>query len=331
MNEISGLFVAKDSLLTSTAVCGQYSMFLPGISIILYLISLISLIESYQLANYPRRLPNNKLSRTEMSEIEHENTDIRHEIHRNKRFLVINCENSTAWNPISFADMFQKSFGQEDDVWDELSIAKGEVLDPSIHGYYDGIVITGSRFNVRDSLPWYDTLCQFILDAANNGIPRIYGGCFGCQIIAKALGGNVDCNPSKRFVLKAEAIYPIEPYFSENLRCDDTDKKPFYRLIESHGDCVVTLPENAVRLASSETCQNEMYLAGKHKNILAAQSHPEFELGYAIRERIWPRVVDQLHRLNEEEVEIAKKSFDEFHPDDPQLINRLISRFLRNL
>jgi hypothetical protein len=36
--------------------------------------------------------------------------------------------------------------------------------------------------------------------------PRIYGGCFGHQIVAHALGGMVDYNPNERFILKAETI-----------------------------------------------------------------------------------------------------------------------------
>ena len=42
--------------------------------------------------------------------------------------------------------------------------------------------------------------------------PRIYGGCFGCQIIAHALGGIVDFNPGERFLLKAETIEVIDNF-----------------------------------------------------------------------------------------------------------------------
>lgn len=46
--------------------------------------------------------------------------------------------------------------------------------------------------------------------------PRIYAGCFGCQIVAYALGGVVSYNPDKRFVLKAETINVVHN-FSEHL------------------------------------------------------------------------------------------------------------------
>jgi GMP synthase-like glutamine amidotransferase len=49
--------------------------------------------------------------------------------------------------------------------------------------------------------------------------PRIYAGCFGCQIVAHALKGSVDLNPTKRFVLKAETIEVVHD-FEEHLLFD---------------------------------------------------------------------------------------------------------------
>ena len=65
-----------------------------------------------------------------------------------------------------------------------------------------------------------------------------------------------------------------------------------FRLLVSHGDCVSKLPLDAKLLASSESCSSEVFLAGKKDNILACQSHPEFDFEYAIAQRIWPSVVE---------------------------------------
>ena len=51
-----------------------------------------------------------------------------------------------------------------------------------------------------------------IFHIASPHSPRIYGGCFGCQIIAHALGGIVDFNPGKRFLLKAETIEVVDNF-----------------------------------------------------------------------------------------------------------------------
>ena len=107
------------------------------------------------------------------------------------RFAVLNTENSTVWNPQNFGDMFVSKLQSEGDVWDKVMIANGEPI-PNPDDYH-GIVITGSHFNCRDSpnLPWFTGLCDLIRYCHKNGGPKIYGGCFGCQVIAHALGGDV--------------------------------------------------------------------------------------------------------------------------------------------
>lgn len=99
-------------------------------------------------------------------------------------------------------------------------------------------MITGSQFNCRnrDAHPWFDQLCQLIKEAAEKGRPRIYGGCFGCQIIAVALGGHVDYNPDRRFILKAEKILPNKNFFDylpDPLGANKRDD--YYNIIVSHG------------------------------------------------------------------------------------------------
>jgi len=103
---------------------------------------------------------------------------------------VIHCENSTKWQPLSFSDMFRDQLSKNGDTWETCELASGVPLPEDVM-QYQGLVITGSRFNCRDrdTLPWFDGLCAVIRRAAETGSPRIYGGCFGCQIIGFALGG----------------------------------------------------------------------------------------------------------------------------------------------
>jgi GMP synthase (glutamine-hydrolysing) len=98
---------------------------------------------------------------------------------------------------------------------------------------------------------------------------KIYGGCFGCQVIAHALGGIVDYNPDKRFVLKLENISFLQTSYQEEgekqdqkqmSQCDDLLQLSGRELkvIVSHGDCVLSLPRGAALLASSATCAHEV-------------------------------------------------------------------------
>eukprot|EP01033_Poteriospumella_lacustris_P017859 gene17859-12803_t len=274
------------------------------------------------------------------------------------RFCVIDTDCSKAWNPITFSDMFRTCFELPGDAWITCHIAVGDELPADLLSY-QGVVLTGSRFNCRDNLPWFAPLCQFIRDAAQQGTPRIYGGCFGCQLIAHALGGEVDYNPDKRFILKAEDIKwcachcsSSTPHSHDTSNSDDTTttstgcpccqalpwasdvirrlQSTGLQIIVSHGDCVRKVPEQALLIANSSSCGAEMFVAGRHWNIFASQSHPEMEYDYCVRDRIWPVVVEQRQRLSDEEVAIARASFARYTGEDAKLFMAAIRAFLHS-
>ena len=120
---------------------------------------------------------------------------------------IIHTENSLKWAPVSFGDMFINILSFEEfnvvPVFHVCEIANGEKLHPeqAIRAY-DAFVITGSRFNVRDDLDWYHSLIELIRLAASSPDARMYGGCFGAQIIGHALGGRVDLNDVTRLLRK---------------------------------------------------------------------------------------------------------------------------------
>ena len=227
------------------------------------------------------------------------------------------------------------------DEWVSINVAKGDAVPTSAEGYH-GIVITGSRFNVRDraDLPWFEPLCDLVRHASTHGAPNVYGGCFGTQLIAHALGGEVDYNPGTRFVLKAETVTLEREAFREVLGDgvdnDDSDGSDDgagpLKLIVSHGDCVKTLPATActVLLGHSPSCAHEMYAAGEVKpNIIGVQSHPEFDYEYAITARIWKAVVETKKRLNEAEEEDARESFASYTDKDARWLLQRVAKFLR--
>lgn len=242
--------------------------------------------------------------------------------------MVMNCENSTAWNPIDFVDMFKDCMTRENTIWCSINLANGDAIPTDIHSY-DGIILTGSRFNVcdKEKIPWFNPLIQLIIETEKRGMPKIFGGCFGCQIIAVALGGVVSRNPGDIFTLKAENVTVIEPHFSSFL---PANKQQTYNLISSHGYCISELPPGATCLASSPSCRHEIYSAGRHANILACQSHPEFHHDYAIKDRIWKSVVDKFRRLSDEAVIEAASSFDQFTRTDSDAVCSLIADFLHS-
>lgn len=252
-------------------------------------------------------------------------------------------DNSQAWSPIDFADMFRAHLSGI--TWSTLRVASGEAIVPSeLLEEYDIFVLTGSRFNVRDreTLPWFDDLVALIKGAAAAPSKRVYGGCFGCQVIAVACGGRVDFNPvdhvdqqqagRRKFVLGAELIEFKDT--AHSLLGNLGPPPPGgIKAIVSHGDCVLELPPDADLLASSASCSVEAFVAGPHRNLLAFQSHPEFDYDYAIRDRIWLAVVLKNKRLTDEEQFQARASFDAFEGrgQGPDLLMGCIQRFLLRL
>ena len=141
----------------------------------------------------------------------------------------------------------------------------------------------------------------------------------------------MDYNPRKNFILKAESVKVIEPEFSSLLgasSCCCRDRNDCLSLLVSHGDCVSRLPDGAVRIGTSSSCENELFLVGKKLNLLGCQSHPEFDLQYCILDRIWPAVVENKNRLSDDEVREARLSFESFRDDDSMFLRILIADFL---
>jgi len=248
------------------------------------------------------------------------------------KFFVINCEDKKAWSPITFGDMFISKFGIKGDEWTVCNIARGEPLPVHILDY-NGVLLTGSHYNCRHSnmgIAWFDQLFQFVRDANEHGYPNVYGSCFGAQVIARALGGSVDFNPGNRYVLKIETLHVLPDFFTYLAdKGEEGKKKSTFSIINTHEDCVASLPPHAISIATSASCVHEAFVAGRHrKHFLGVQGHPEFDLQYAVLDRIWPAVALKKNRLSDHEMTDARQSFDKFSSDDSDQLCRLISHFL---
>lgn len=155
----------------------------------------------------------------------------------------------------------------------ELTFDISRVMDGELPEQFEPdtlYLIPGSNNAAYDDLPWIFTLQDWVREAAARKVPLV-GICFGHQIIAQALGGQVERFPGgwgvgirEMEVLDSDLL----PYFP--------DRK--MRLIVNHHDQVTRLPEGAIPLATSGFCRYEGFRIGDH--ILTFQGHPEFTVDY---------------------------------------------------
>lgn len=176
----------------------------------------------------------------------------------------------------------------------------------------DAVLITGSSAGVYEDHPWLDPLRDFIRKA-HASRTKLVGICFGHQIIADALGGEV--RKSEKGWGLGRHTYAIgsRPRFFDLPRASVS-------IACSHQDQVIVAPKGADVVLSSAFTPN----AGLHYTngtTLTFQPHPEFGDPYVtalveLRRGLAPDGV----------VDAALASMAK--PSDSPLLARAISRFL---
>ena len=137
---------------------------------------------------------------------------------------------------------------------------------PSIEDF-DWLVIMGGSMSIYDeAIPWLSEEKQFILKAIKSG-KKVIGICLGAQLIADVLGAKVYPNRQKEI-----GWWPVR-------LTEEGERHPLLRDLLSefitfhwHGD-MFDIPEGAVRLISSDVCENQAFVY--KEQVLALQFHFE--------------------------------------------------------
>lgn len=140
------------------------------------------------------------------------------------------------------------------------SIDKEQIFNAS------GVLISGSKYSVNDKLDWIDDAKTLVRELDDRGVP-VLGICFGHQLIASALGGQV---------VRMNA-YEIGPYALQ--LTEEGQRDPVFKQIDSgtqflfsHFDHVAQLPPDANILAYTDL---DPHSAFKLRNMRGVQCHPE--------------------------------------------------------
>lgn len=128
----------------------------------------------------------------------------------------------------------------------------------------DGWLITGSAHSAYEELPWITRLEEFLRQCYASDTP-IVGICFGHQILAKALGGEV---------VKFDRGWSIgnQGYAMDALADEEV------RIVAWHQDQVTKLPEMAECIGRSAFCENAFVRYGN--TAYTMQAHPEFDIAF---------------------------------------------------
>ena len=171
----------------------------------------------------------------------------------------------------NYPEMFERLFKAVDPtlefrVWRCLD---GEIPDDT--DAVDAWMTTGSKYGANDGDDWIEALSGFIRKLWAAGKPLV-GICFGHQLMARALGGEVVKSERgwgvgmsfNRLSERAEWMVPWQ---------EELD------LVVSHQEQVLRPPQGARILAQSDFCPIYVMQLGEH--FLGVQGHPEFGKAYS--------------------------------------------------
>lgn len=127
----------------------------------------------------------------------------------------------------------------------------------------EAVIISGSTSGIYEDERWINQLIENTARYIRNDVP-VLGLCFGHQVIAKALGGEVKA--MKDYEIGYKPVKLDEAEISEGLA-------PVEYPFSTHGDKITELPPELESIGRSDRCNQ----AFKHrkKKVYGVQFHPE--------------------------------------------------------
>ena len=223
------------------------------------------------------------------------------------------CDHNTPELMPRFGDypaIFQRAFGEVSRAVD------WQVFDATAHEFpigdeCDGYLVSGSRHGAYDDLPWIGPLAETLRRLAAGPKP-VFGLCFGHQMLAEALGGQVLKAPQGWGIGVRDYVCRVPlPGMAGSIES--------FTVPVCHQDQVLALPPGAEVLASSGHCEN--FAVRFAPDVIGLQGHPEFEADFM-------DAIIQARReiLGPELYEDARTSLQREH--DNRLLKAWILRFL---
>ncbi|EIN05524.1 class I glutamine amidotransferase-like protein [Punctularia strigosozonata HHB-11173 SS5] len=184
-----------------------------------------------------------------------------------------------------YRDVFRRLFidslpphRKDDLILDAYDVVK-EMSYPPPDEEYGGVVLTGSAASAYENVEWINGLVAYMAELIETKPQvKIFGICFGHQIISRALGSDCVPNDGKWEV----GVTPVE--LTETGKQLFGDKSTL-NIHQMHRDHVPSVPTSCQLLATSSICLNQGYIRYtpgsvskdiRNIQIFTLQGHPEF-------------------------------------------------------
>lgn len=150
-----------------------------------------------------------------------------------------------------------------------VRVTEGEPL-PDLNAYR-GVVVSGSAAMVTERAAWSVSTAAWLLAAIASDLP-VLGVCYGHQLLADALGAQVDWNPRGR------QIGSVVATLTETGRADPlfSGLPPRLQVQTSHSQSVLALPESLALLAETPRDPRHAFRV-RGARAWGVQFHPEFD------------------------------------------------------
>ncbi|OZI74732.1 GMP synthase [Bordetella genomosp. 12] len=168
----------------------------------------------------------------------------------------------------SYAEMLRRAAGLAPSDVHIVAVHEGQ--QPEEPARYRAALITGSPAMVTDREAWSEACAGWLREAADAGLP-MFGICYGHQLLAHALGGEVGYNPAGRELGTHEIV--LTPAAQEDPLLAGLPRTLPAQMM--HAQSVITLPAGSVVLASSPMDGHQMLRL--RPGVYSTQFHPEFQ------------------------------------------------------